>query len=82
MRFALRMLRNTVKTDTKSMVLWTMADLFLAPILKDVDISYTVIRFNGSLLKENVFRQGAGPEVDAAWASLGVDCKIVVGCRT
>ena len=30
--------------------------------------------FNGSLLKENVFRQEAGPEVDAAWESLGVGC--------
>jgi hypothetical protein len=52
-----------------------MADWSQAPIQKDVDLSYNVIRFNGSLLKENVFRQDAGLEVDAAWASLGVDCK-------
>ncbi|QSZ36262.1 hypothetical protein DSL72_007388 [Monilinia vaccinii-corymbosi] len=29
--------------------------------------------FNGSFMKENVFRLKAGPEVDEAWASLGVD---------
>jgi hypothetical protein len=47
----------------------------IAPILKDVDNSYHTVRFNGSLLKENVFRQEAGPEVDAAWASIGVNCQ-------
>jgi hypothetical protein len=45
-----------------------------APILKEVDNSYHAVRFNGSLLKENIFRQEAGPEVDAAWASIGVNC--------
>lgn len=39
---------------------------------------YDVIRFNGSLLKANVFRQPAGPEVDAAWESLGTDYRSVV----
>jgi hypothetical protein len=43
--------------------------------MEDVDISYQLVQFNGSLLKENVFRQSAGPEVDAAWESLGVDCE-------
>jgi len=38
-----------------------------------VNIRFDTVIFNGSLLKENVFRQEAGPEVDAAWASLGVD---------
>lgn len=46
-----------------------------APLLEDLDISYKMVRFNGSLMKENVFREKAGPEVDAAWASLGVNCK-------
>ena len=46
-----------------------------APVLKDVEISYNTIRFNGSLFKENVYRQAAGPEVDAAWQSIGVDCE-------
>ncbi|KAF7505676.1 hypothetical protein GJ744_000525 [Endocarpon pusillum] len=49
-----------------------------SPIRKDVDITYNVIRFNGSLLKENVYRQDAGPDVDAAWASLGVDYRSVM----
>ncbi|KAL3423001.1 tat pathway signal sequence [Phlyctema vagabunda] len=44
-----------------------------SPILKEVDNSIQTVRFNGSLLKENVFRQDAGPEVDAAWNSLGVN---------
>ncbi|KAF1977359.1 hypothetical protein BU23DRAFT_659618, partial [Bimuria novae-zelandiae CBS 107.79] len=44
-----------------------------APIVDDVGVHYTHTRFNGSLLQSNVFRQDAGPEVDAAWASLGVD---------
>jgi hypothetical protein len=57
----------------------TTFDVALAPVQRDVEISYHVIRFNGSLLKENVFRQDAGPEVDEAWASLGVDCKYVAG---
>ncbi|KAH8598700.1 hypothetical protein B0O99DRAFT_505716 [Bisporella sp. PMI_857] len=43
-----------------------------SPILKEVDTSIRTATFNGSLLKENVFRQEAGPEVDAAWDSLGV----------
>jgi hypothetical protein len=33
------------------------------------------VRFNGSFMKENAFRQDAGPEVDAAWDSIGVNCK-------
>ena len=50
-------------------------DYNVASVVKHVDISYNTIRFNGSLLKENIFRQDAGPEVDAAWQSLGIDCK-------
>jgi hypothetical protein len=50
----------------------------IAPILKEVDNSYHTVRFNGSLLKENVFRQEAGPEVDAAWASIGVNCQSLI----
>ena len=46
-----------------------------SPILSEVDTSIHVVRFNGSLMKENVFRQVASPEVDAAWESLGVNCK-------
>lgn len=42
--------------------------------MKEVSIQYSIQEFNGSLLKENVFRQDAGPNVDAAWESLGVNC--------
>jgi len=45
-----------------------------APVLKEVDTSLHVVTFNGSLLKENVYRKTAGPEVDAAWDALGVGC--------
>ncbi|OJJ56090.1 hypothetical protein ASPSYDRAFT_134841 [Aspergillus sydowii CBS 593.65] len=42
-------------------------------VMSNIPIKYHRQRFNGSLLKENIFRQGAGPEVDAAWESLGVN---------
>ena len=42
---------------------------------KDVDIRYTPQRFNGSFMHANVYRQDAGPEVDAAWEALGVNCE-------
>lgn len=44
-----------------------------SPIVGDVGIKYREQRFNGSLMKSNVFRQDFGPEVDAAWKSLGAD---------
>ncbi|KAL2819571.1 hypothetical protein BDW59DRAFT_181645 [Aspergillus cavernicola] len=44
-----------------------------SPVLSNVPIMYHQQRFNGSLLKENIFRQDAGPEVDAAWEALGVN---------
>ncbi|KAI9370174.1 hypothetical protein BJX61DRAFT_544885 [Aspergillus egyptiacus] len=44
-----------------------------SPVLSDVPIKYHRQQFNGSLLKENIFRQDAGPEVDAAWDSLGIN---------
>jgi hypothetical protein len=43
-----------------------------SPLLNKV--SYHEQRFNGSFLKENAFRQDAGPETDAAWASIGAEC--------
>ncbi|KAJ5135847.1 uncharacterized protein N7515_005125 [Penicillium bovifimosum] len=46
-------------------------------VMKEVGIQYNLQQFNGSLLKENVFRQDAGPEVDAAWESLGVNYRSV-----
>ncbi|CAG8981594.1 hypothetical protein HYALB_00009473 [Hymenoscyphus albidus] len=44
-----------------------------SPILKEVDASLHIVLFNGSFMKENEFRKDAGPEVDAAWESLGVN---------
>ncbi|KAL9619245.1 MAG: hypothetical protein Q9160_006097 [Pyrenula sp. 1 TL-2023] len=49
-----------------------------APVVSDVGITYTTQRFNGSLLKENIYRQSASPEVDAAWESLGVNYRAIV----
>lgn len=51
------------------------ANMKIAPILNDIDTSYQPVMFNGSFMKENAFRLKAGPEVDAAWGSLGVHCK-------
>ncbi|KAH9215776.1 hypothetical protein DL95DRAFT_388397 [Leptodontidium sp. 2 PMI_412] len=50
-----------------------------SPILKEVDNNYHMVRFNGSFMKENVFRLPGGPdsEVDAAWESLGIDYRSV-----
>ncbi|KAF1811136.1 hypothetical protein P152DRAFT_467481 [Eremomyces bilateralis CBS 781.70] len=63
----------------------TMATLILevpngqiAQVVKDVGIRYSLIRFNGSLMKENIYRQNASPEVDAAWNSLGVNYRSLV----
>ncbi|KAL5461778.1 hypothetical protein PMIN06_002067, partial [Paraphaeosphaeria minitans] len=44
-----------------------------SPIIEDITIQYTALPFNGSLLASNPFRLDAGPEVDAAWKSLGAD---------
>ncbi|KAL4868448.1 hypothetical protein BDV12DRAFT_185958 [Aspergillus spectabilis] len=44
-----------------------------SPVLSHVPIKYHRQQFSGSLLKENVFRQDAGPKVDAAWESLGAN---------
>lgn len=44
-------------------------------MLEDIDISYDVVQFNGTFVHENIYRQGAGPEVDAAWEALGVGCE-------
>lgn len=47
-----------------------------SPILAEVDTSIHMVRFNGSLMKANAFRGPAGPETDAAWESIGVNCTI------
>jgi hypothetical protein len=48
---------------------------FIAPIQKEVDNAYHMVRYNGSFMHENVFRKEGGLEVDEAWASLGIDCE-------
>jgi hypothetical protein len=52
-----------------------------SPLTHDLDIEYHVQQFNGSLLKENIYRQAASPEVDAAWEALGVNCKCLLHSR-
>jgi hypothetical protein len=49
-----------------------------APLVRHVKPAWHSMRFNGSFLHENVYRQAAGDEVDAAWAALGVDCELAV----
>ncbi|KAF3037802.1 hypothetical protein E8E12_005582 [Didymella heteroderae] len=44
-----------------------------SPIVSEADMTFEKVLFNGSFLKLNAFRQDAGPEVDAAWKSLGAD---------
>ncbi|CAG7922007.1 unnamed protein product [Penicillium olsonii] len=44
---------------------------------REIGTKYNVKAFNGSLLKENTFRLNAGPEVDAAWESLGINYRSV-----
>ena len=44
------------------------------PVLEDIDMKFHSVRFNGTFLHENIFRQDASPEVDSAWKSLGADC--------
>jgi hypothetical protein len=49
-----------------------------SPLVREIKPGWHDRQFNGSFLHLNEFRQPAGPEVDAACASLGVNCK----CRT
>ncbi|CAK1359242.1 hypothetical protein CB0940_05480 [Cercospora beticola] len=44
-----------------------------SPLQDDIEVSWHEVVFNGSLLKENVYRQDAGPEVDSAWEELGIN---------
>ncbi|KAJ4408288.1 hypothetical protein N0V91_003292 [Didymella pomorum] len=48
-----------------------------SPIVSQGDMTFEKVLFNGSFLKLNAFRQDAGPEVDAAWKSLGADFSAV-----
>ncbi|KAH8432921.1 oxidase ustYa family protein [Aspergillus melleus] len=44
-----------------------------SPLFNDVDIKYHVEEFNGEFINQNIYRQDASPEVDAAWEALGTD---------
>jgi len=48
-----------------------------SPLLEDISISYNTVRFNGTFLYENIYRQSASPEVDAAWEALGANYRSV-----
>lgn len=52
------------------MLIWC----YSAPFIKDVGLKFHTVQFNGSFFRETSFRGDAGPEVDAAWQSLGVGC--------
>lgn len=47
-----------------------------SPIMKDVQIQYHPVRFNGSFIEKPIYFQDPSPEVDQAWSSLGIDCKL------
>ncbi|KAF1926742.1 uncharacterized protein M421DRAFT_6655 [Didymella exigua CBS 183.55] len=49
-----------------------------SPVVRDVEPRWHTQQFNGSFLHENVYRQSAGPAVDAAWEALGVGFRSVV----
>ncbi|KAF2006138.1 hypothetical protein P154DRAFT_422717 [Amniculicola lignicola CBS 123094] len=49
-----------------------------SPVVRDVEPDWHTVQFNGSFLKQNIYRQPAGPEVDAAWSALGIDYRSVV----
>ncbi|OLN89047.1 hypothetical protein CCHL11_06007 [Colletotrichum chlorophyti] len=44
-----------------------------SPILREVGVKYDWNHFNGSFMKQDIYRKEASPEVDAAWEALGVD---------
>ncbi|KAF1979261.1 hypothetical protein BU23DRAFT_576903 [Bimuria novae-zelandiae CBS 107.79] len=49
-----------------------------SPLVKVVKPRWHTVRFNGSFMRENVYRGPAGAEVDAAWEALGVGYRPIV----
>ncbi|KAF1938481.1 hypothetical protein EJ02DRAFT_425704 [Clathrospora elynae] len=49
-----------------------------SPVVKEVKPNWHTKLFNGSFLHQNIYRQSAGPEVDAAWDALGVNYRSIV----
>lgn len=46
-----------------------------SPLVDHMKIKYSDQTFNGSFMTEDIYRQPGSPEVDAAWAALGVDAR-------
>jgi hypothetical protein len=46
-----------------------------SPVIDEVPVKFHTEQFNGTFVHENIYRQGASPEVDNAWDELGVRCK-------
>ncbi|KAJ4985943.1 tat pathway signal sequence [Stagonosporopsis vannaccii] len=53
-----------------------------SPVVREVRPGWHTKQFNGSFLHQSVYRQSAGPEVDAAWEALGVGFRSVVVSET
>ncbi|USP80641.1 hypothetical protein yc1106_07915 [Curvularia clavata] len=53
-----------------------------SPVVRDVKPNWHTQTFNGSFLHQNIYRQAAGPEVDAAWDALGINYRSVVIAET
>ncbi|KAK3367624.1 hypothetical protein B0H63DRAFT_515444 [Podospora didyma] len=47
--------------------------LYSSPVVDSVPLHFTTTEFNGSFLRENIYRQPPSPEVDAAWEDLGTN---------
>ncbi|PGH37038.1 hypothetical protein GX50_00021 [[Emmonsia] crescens] len=56
----------------------TYTTQYSSPLLKDVDISYKPVHFNGSFTKATIYRQRPGPLVDEAWLALGTQYASII----
>jgi hypothetical protein len=52
----------------------------VSPIPDFINISYQMVRFNGSLMHSTVYRElgSSGFKVDEAWEALGIHCKVLI----
>lgn len=41
-------------------------------------MSYATVAFNGSFMRETIYRRPAAPDVDEAWDSLGSECEYML----
>ncbi|KPI35209.1 uncharacterized protein AB675_10170 [Cyphellophora attinorum] len=49
-----------------------------SPVVDGVPMSFHIEQFNGTFVHENIYRQDASPEVDAAWDGLGVRFRNII----